>query len=228
MVRWMYRIAVSAMLLPSAPVFSESINPPRAFWYLGGSAAYTQPYFFGLINDIYATAPASLSLGLVAGREAPLTGAHSLGYEFSLARSLPTETERYNFVPTFSQQYPSGSVVRYRNIAQTLALVSMTYSYALSDWFAVLGKLGIGVRHTHATIMLAAADGSVYNAASPSGAMAIFSAALGFEFRSDNFGRLAIFYQSVPSVVYPVLVGTATVRSADMVVVQWRLAIGSP
>ncbi len=228
MVRWIFRVVLSALLLQSVPVFSDSVNPPRAFWYLGGSAAYTQPYFFGLINDIYATAPASLSLGLIAGREAPLTGAHSLGYEFSLARTLPTETDRQNFVATFSQQYPSGSVVRYRNIAQTVALVSMTYSYALSDWFAVLGKLGIGARHTHAAITLAAADGSVYNAASPSGAMAIFSAALGFEFRSDNFGRLAIFYQSVPSVVYPVSVGTATVRSADMVVVQWRFDLGSP
>lgn len=228
MVRWIYRVVLSALLLQSVPVFSDSDNPPRAFWYLGGGAAYTQPYFLGLINDIYATAPASLSLGLVAGREAPLTGAHSLGYEFSLARTLPTETERANFVPTFSPQYPSGSVVRYRNIAQTVAIVSLTYSYALSDWFALLGKLGIGARHTHAAITLDAPDGSTYNAASPSGVMAILSAALGFEWRIAGFGRFAVFYQSVPAVVYPVSVGTATVRSADMVVVQWRFDLAVP
>lgn len=181
--------------------------------------------FFGLINDIYATAPASLSLGLVAGREAPLAGAHSLGYEFSLARTLPTQAERANFVPTFSQQYPAGSVVQYRNIAQTLAVASLTYSYALTDWLSLTGKIGIGARHMHAAVTLAAPNGSLYNAASPSGAMAIFSAALGFEFSCGNFGRLAIFYQSVPSVVYPVSVGTVTVRSADMVVVQWRLML---
>lgn len=228
MVRRIYRIAVAALLLLSAPVFSEGINPPRASWYWGASTAYTQPYFFGLINDIYATAPASLALGLVVGREAPLIAAHSLGLEFGVSRTLPTETERQNFVPTFSQQYPSGSLIRYRNIAQTLALVSLTYSYALSDWFSFLGKLGVGARHTHAAITLDAPDGSTYNAASPSGAMAILSAALGVEFRSAGFGRFAIFYQSVPAVVYPVSVGTATVRSADMVVVQWRMAFGSP
>lgn len=228
MVRRIYRVAVAAWLLLSAPLFSESLNPPRAFWYLGGSAAYTQPYFFGLINDIYATAPASLALGIVSGREAPLIGAHSLGWELGVSRTLPTMAERQNFVPTFSQQYPAGSVVRYRNIAQTLAVVSLTYSYAVNDCFALIGKLGVGVRHTHAAITLDAPDGSTYNAASPAGAMAILSAALGVEFHSGVFGRFAVLYQSVPAVVYPVSVGTATVRSADMVVVQWRMAFGSP
>lgn len=228
MVRRIYRAAVTASLLLAAPVFSENIHPPRAFWYLGANAAYTQPYFFGLINDIYATAPASMALGLNVGRESPVTGAHSLGFDFALSRTLPTETERSNFVPTFSPQYPSGSVVHYRNIAQTLAVVSLAYSYALNDWFAVAGKLGIGARQTHAAITLDAPDGSTYNAASPSGVMAIISAGLGVEFRSGSCGRFALFYQSVPAVVYPVSVGTATVRSADMVVVQWRIIFGSP
>lgn len=222
MVRWIYRGLLCAAFLHAGFLFSAPPSPAQ--WYVGASGAYTQPFFFGLINDIYATSLASFSTGIIVGREAYLVGNHTYGLELFVARSIATEATQPNFVPTFSQQYPAGAMIHYRNIGQTLGVLSFTYHYALTDWLSLAGKLGVGARHLHAEITLETA-GAVYNAASPSGAMAIFSAALGFELKSLTWGRIGIFYRSVPPVVYSVSVGTTTVRSADMLAVEWRLML---
>ncbi|MFO1524837.1 MAG: hypothetical protein U1F16_02555 [Turneriella sp.] len=222
MVRWIILGSVAVSFFHTASLFSADSNPPVKVWYVGLSAGYSQPYFFGLINDIHVTAPASFSPGVLAGREAHLAGSHFYGFEIFTSRSLATEASRQNFVPTFSAQYPAGATIRYTNIAQRLGIIALTYRYVLNDWLSLVGKLGAGVRHLHAAITLEA-PGASYNAASPSGAMAILSVALGFEFTSVNWGHLGIFYRSVPPVVYSVPVGTATVRSADAVALEWRM-----
>ncbi|MFZ5628358.1 MAG: hypothetical protein ACOY5B_04460 [Spirochaetota bacterium] len=193
---------------------------PGSRWYLGGGAAYTQPYFFGLINDIYATAPASLSLVALAGRDTTLVGDHSYGFELLAARSLPVSAQQPGFAPTFSAQYPAGATIHYSHIAQTLGIASLTYQYTIAQWLTLAARLGVGVRHLEATIILEK-DGNVYRAASPGGAMAILSVALGALFNLGDYGRIGIFYRTVPPVVYPVAVGTATVRSADMLSLEY-------
>lgn len=202
-----------------------ALSPARAadrYWYAGAGAGVTQPYFFGLINDIYAMVPAAPTLHFFGGREAKLAGPHFLGWEAALTQTWPTDAREENFTPTFSKEYPAGSTIHYTGVRQTVLAGSARYSYEIIPSLFLFAKLGIGVRYLAAEIHLSAPDGRSYSAASPSGVMAVVTVALGAEWDIPHWGRVGLVYQSAPPVVYPVAVGTATVRAADAVLLQWR------
>lgn len=191
-------------------------------WYAGVGAGVTQSYFFGLINDIYATIPAAPALQIFGGREAQLAGPHFLGWEAALTQTWPSNAREENFTPTFSKEFPAGSTIHYTGVRQTLVAASARYSYELIPSLFLFAKLGVGARYLAAEIHLSAPDGRNYTAASPSGFMAVVTVALGAEWDIPRWGRVGLVYQSAPPVVYPVAVGTATVRAADAVLLQWR------
>lgn len=191
-------------------------------WYAGAGAGITQSYFFGLINDIYATIPAAPTFHFFGGHETQLLRPHVLGWEAALTQTWPAEAREENFTPTFSKEYPAGSTIHYTGVRQTLVAASARYSYEFIPSLFLFAKLGVGARYLAAEIHLSAPDGRSYTAATPSGVMAVVTVAFGAEWDFPHWGRVGLHYQSAPPVVYPVAVGTATVRSADAVLLQWR------
>ncbi|MBX3720288.1 MAG: hypothetical protein KF713_00480 [Turneriella sp.] len=199
-------------------------STPHSFWYVGAGGGFAPPFFFGLINDIYATVPASPVVNIFGGFENRIVGSHHLGGEFTVAQSFPVDAREENFIPTVSQTYPTGSTVWYRNVMQTVAVASARYSFDLSERWSLFARVGAGIRGVSARIELVSPAGAVYEAASPSGVMPVFSAGFGIEFNASVWGRFALAYQSMPPAVYRTGVGTTTIRASDLFLLQWRYA----
>lgn len=212
--------SLATLLLCALPICP--VAAAESHWYAGMGAGVTQPYFFGLINDIYATIPAAPTFHLFGGRETQLSRPHVLGWEAALTQTWPAEAREENFTPTFSKEYPAGSTIHYTGVRQTLVAASARYSYEFIPSLFLFAKLGVGARYLAAEIHLSAPDGRSYTAASPSGVMAVVTVALGAEWDIPHWGRVGLVYQSAPPVVYSVAVGTATVRAADAILLQWR------
>jgi hypothetical protein len=216
-------VATVFFLAAGISLRAEEARSREKFWYAGAGVGYAAPFFFGLINDIHATVPGAVVFNVFAGREWRLTPSQRWAAELDLMRTLPVTAYEENFQPTFSQGYPAGSTIWYRNVTQTVVVVYARYIFELSERWNLFARLGAGARLLNAQIELVSASGT-YTAASPSGAMAILSAGFGVEFNAGAWGRISLSYQSIPPVVYRVDVGTTTVRSSDMLLMQWRYA----
>lgn len=221
-VRRMVFVVGYCILLPVFFSLAATDSPRPKFWYVGSGAGIATPFFFGLINDIYATIPAAPVVNVFGGYEMPLADIHSLAFELDAMQTTPVTASEENFRPTVSSAYPAGSTIQYRNAMQTVVIASARYSIAVSENWNFFARLGLGARGLGASIELVAPSGAVYQAPSPSGIMAIFSAGFGVEWNAGVWGRFSVSYQSVPPVVYRAGTGTTTVRSSDMFLLQWR------